>query len=51
MRPLEKVLENAWGMFASRAYLHQYNRYGLTDDDFLDSFGFIEQILTDYKQI
>ena len=51
IKPLDTVLKNAWNMFASRAYLHQYNRYGLSDDDFVDSFGFIEQILADYKRL
>ena len=49
--PLETVLRNAWSMFASRAYLHQYSRYGLLEDDFVDSFGFTEQILSDYRQL
>jgi len=49
--PLEMVLRHAWSMFASRAYLHQYNRYGLLEDDFVDSFGFTEQILSDYRQL
>lgn len=51
IKPLESVLKNGWGMFASRAYLHQYHRYGLADDDFVDSFGLVEQILADYNQL
>ena len=38
-------------MFASRAYVHQYTRYGLSDDDFVDSFGYLEQILSDYQHL
>ena len=51
VKPLDNVIKRAWNMFASRAYVHQYNKYGLTDDDFVDSFGYLEQILTDYATL
>ena len=41
----------AWEMFNSRAYLHQYEKYGLEVDDFIDSFGMVEQMISDYSKI
>ena len=49
--PVEAVCGKAWNMFSSRAYLHQYERFGLTQEDFMDSFVAVEQVLKDYKQL
>lgn len=49
--PLERVCAKAWNMYSSRAYLHQYEKYGFTDEDFVSSFVAVEQILKDYKTI
>ena len=38
-------------MFNVRAYLHQYERYGLTENDFIDSFGVVEQIIANYSKL
>ena len=46
--PLTSVAQKAWNMFASRAYVHQYLRYGITEDHFLDSFASVEQIIRNY---
>eukprot|EP00794_Sanderia_malayensis_P015594 gene15594-17167_t len=51
VKPLNHVIQRAWNMFAGRAYVHQYNKYGLTDNDFIDSFGYVEQILADYESL
>lgn len=47
--PLEKVCAKAWNMYSARAYVHQYEKYGFTDEDFMGSFVAVEQILKDYK--
>ena len=49
--PLEAVCGKAWDMFSSRAYLHQYERFGLTQEDFMDSFVAVEQLLKDYREL
>ena len=46
---LERTVGRAWNMFASRAYLHQYTSRGLDENDFVDCFAALEQILADYK--
>ena len=49
--PLEAVTSKAWKMFSARAYLHQYQSFGLAQDDFLDCFASVEQIIKNYKEI
>lgn len=49
--PLERVCEKAWNMYSARAYVHQYEKYGFTQEDFVSSFVAVEQILKDYKTI
>jgi len=51
VRPLNICVDKAWKMFNARAYIHQYERYGLTQNDFVDSFGATEQIIADYSRI
>ncbi|XP_077996264.1 tubulin delta chain-like [Glandiceps talaboti] len=49
--PLNTVVGKAWNMFASRAYVHQYLRYGLAEEDFVDSFAALEQVVKSYSDI
>ncbi|XP_067668133.1 tubulin delta chain-like [Haliotis asinina] len=48
---LENMISRAWTMFSSRAYVHQYKRHGLAEDDFIDSFVALEQVLASYKAL
>lgn len=48
---LDRTVGRAWNMFASRAYLHQYTSRGLDENDFVDCFAALEQILADYRQL
>lgn len=48
---LETTVSRAWNMFASRAYLHQYTCRGLDENDFIDCFAALEQILSDYNHL
>lgn len=34
-----------------RAYVHQYAKFGITEEDFLDSFTSLEQIISSYSQL
>ncbi|KAK2187236.1 hypothetical protein NP493_172g02018 [Ridgeia piscesae] len=51
VNPMVNLMAKAWSMFASRAYVHQYMKHGLTEDDFLDSFAGLEQIISNYKKL
>lgn len=48
---LDRTVGRAWNMFASRAYMHQYTRHGLDENDFVDCFAALEQILADYRRL
>ncbi|KAM9176766.1 tubulin delta chain isoform 2-T2 [Mergus octosetaceus] len=48
LKPLDNVVRKAWNMFASKAYVHQYTKYGIEEEDFLDSFTALEQVISSY---
>lgn len=49
--PLDEVLEKAWNMYTYKAYLHQYKKYDVTEDDFMVAFAKLESIVKMYKDI
>uniref|UniRef100_A0A3B4Y310 Tubulin delta chain n=1 Tax=Seriola lalandi dorsalis TaxID=1841481 RepID=A0A3B4Y310_SERLL len=51
LRPLDNMVGKAWNMFASRAYIHQYIKFGISEEDFLDSFTSLEQVVASYSQL
>ncbi|XP_020358920.1 tubulin delta chain [Oncorhynchus kisutch] len=51
LRPLDNMVGKAWNMFASRAYIHQYTKFGISEEDFLDSFTSLEQVISSYSQL
>ncbi|XP_041378716.1 tubulin delta chain-like [Gigantopelta aegis] len=48
---MDQMVGKAWNMFASRAYVHQYVKHGLTEEDFLNSFVTLEQVIASYKNL
>lgn len=48
---LRYVASRAWEMFTSRAYLHQYERYGLTTELLMDCFAAVEQVAHCYGSL
>ncbi|TGZ47816.1 hypothetical protein CRM22_011013 [Opisthorchis felineus] len=48
---LNYAISRAWGMFASKAYLHQYERYGLTSELLMDCFANVEQAAHCYSSL
>ncbi|XP_041734681.2 tubulin delta chain-like [Coregonus clupeaformis] len=48
LRPLDNMMGKAWNMFASRAYIHQYTKFGISEVDFLVSFTSLEQVISSY---
>ncbi|XP_028375563.1 tubulin delta chain isoform X2 [Phyllostomus discolor] len=48
VKPLDMIVSKAWNMFASKAYIHQYTKFGIEEEDFLDSFTLLEQVVASY---
>ena len=51
VNPLDKVVSKAWNMFNSRAYFHQYAKHGLEEEDFINAFVAVENVISAYKKI
>ncbi|XP_042735675.1 tubulin delta chain isoform X2 [Lagopus leucura] len=51
LKPLDNVVGKAWNMFASKAYVHQYTKFGIEEEDFLDSFTALEQVISSYTNL
>ncbi|KAL2095757.1 hypothetical protein ACEWY4_007905 [Coilia grayii] len=51
LAPLNNMVGKAWNMFASRAYIHQYMKFAISEEDFLDSFTVLEQVISSYSQL
>ncbi|XP_066430658.1 tubulin delta chain [Eleutherodactylus coqui] len=51
LKPLDSIVGKAWNMFASRAYVHQYTKYGMEEEDFLQGFTTLEQIISSYSTL
>lgn len=51
LKPLDNMVAKAWNMFASRAYIHQYIKHGISEEDFLDGFTSLEQVISSYSQL
>ncbi|XP_077152309.1 tubulin delta chain isoform X2 [Ranitomeya variabilis] len=51
LKPLDNIVGKAWNMFASKAYVHQYTKYGIEEEDFLQSFTTLEQIISSYSTL
>ncbi|XP_068934282.1 tubulin delta chain isoform X4 [Petaurus breviceps papuanus] len=51
LKPLDTIIGKAWSMFASKAYVHQYTKFGIEEEDFLDSFTILEQVVASYCKL
>jgi len=51
VEPLDATLKKALLMHSSQAYIHQYEKRGMSNDDFVDAFISIEQILANYGRL
>jgi hypothetical protein len=49
--PVKTVVEKAWRMFTSHAYLHQYDQHGVEREDFIGCFARAEQIIKNYEEL
>lgn len=50
-RPLDVYLDKAWNSYKCAAFLHQYKQFGWEDDDFLQAFAKVENIVQEYKSL
>ncbi|XP_039252693.2 tubulin delta chain-like [Styela clava] len=48
---LDTVINKAWNMFTAKAYLHQYTKYGLEEEDFLNAFVKVENVVNSYRKL
>jgi len=48
---LQRVTARAQQLFGTRAYVHQYNDFGVSESDFVDSFRKVGQIITNYESL
>jgi len=48
---LEVIIERAYRMFRERAYVYQYEKFGLEAEDLVESFCLFEQVLSDYRML
>ncbi|KAG8451669.1 hypothetical protein GDO86_003745 [Hymenochirus boettgeri] len=51
LKPLDNIVGKAWNMFASKAYIHQYTKFGIEEEEFLESFTTLEQIVKSYTNL
>ncbi|XP_015281765.1 PREDICTED: tubulin delta chain [Gekko japonicus] len=51
LKPIDAVVSKAWKMFASKAYVHQYTKFGIEEEDFLDCFSTLEQVIASYSSL
>ena len=49
--PISAMQERAYQMFASRAYVHQYESFGLGQEEFKSCFAHIEEVLQRYEML
>eukprot|EP00798_Chlamydomonas_sp_ICE-L_P011290 gene11290-18926_t len=49
--PMERMLQRAVSMLASRAFVHQYEKYGMDEQDFLSCFSHVEDMVQRYKNL
>ena len=49
---IDSLVGKAWKMFSSKAYVHQYEKYGgFEEEQLLHAFIFAEQLIKNYKKI
>lgn len=49
--PFDIVTSRAWSAFASKAFLHQYEKFGFSEDEFVECFIKMEQVIKSYRDL
>jgi len=47
-KALNSTVNKAWKLFTQKAFLHQYTKFGLFEEDFIDTFIKMESIVKNY---
>jgi tubulin delta len=50
-QPVGRMLRHAYTMYSSRAYLHQYEKYGMQAPDFDECFAGMEEMFDTYNML
>ncbi|XP_046409749.1 tubulin delta chain-like [Neodiprion fabricii] len=50
-RPIDAIVDKAWNTYIHSAFLHQYKQHGVEEDDFLQAFAKIENIVKVYREL
>jgi tubulin delta len=45
------VVEKAWKTYIHKAHLHQYRKFGVGEEDFLESFAKMESVVKSYGEL
>nr|XP_033331876.1 tubulin delta chain-like [Megalopta genalis] len=48
---LDTALSKSWKSYTHAAYLHQYKRFGLEENDFLQAFSVLENVVKEYREL
>ena len=51
VKPVNTVTGKAWNMYNAKAYIHQYSQFGLSEDQFMESFVKVEHVLKSYSML
>lgn len=49
--PINSIVDKAWNMYGYKAYLHQYQKYNVGEEEFVFAFAEMENILKSYKKL
>lgn len=50
-KPLDGIVDRAWNTYVYSAFLHQYQKYGMEKEDFLQAFAMMEKTIKSYKNL
>lgn len=45
------IVEKAWKTYIHKAHLHQYRKFGVGEEDFLESFAKMESVIKSYEEL
>lgn len=48
---LNSIVEDSWNLYNHKAFLHQYEQYGIAKDEFEEAFVKLESVIQSYKTI
>jgi len=49
--PFNNIVEKAWKTYIYKAHLHQYSKFSVEKEAFLESFAKMENIIKSYKEL